>query len=158
MNVASLYGKKISLPVGNLLLLGTSQELVGVQWEHMSSLDQTYESNSLIEAAEKQLREYFACKRTHFDLPVIFEGTSFQKAVWNALQNIPFGTTVSYTSIAQITGNALAVRAVASAVAKNPLPIVVPCHRVIGRDGKLRGFAGGLPNKKILLDLESDSF
>lgn len=156
MDLVNPYGKVISLPVGNLLVVATTDALVGLKWEHLYASDRTlYRSNALIEDTDRQLREYFAGKRTRFDLPFFFEGTSLQKAVWKALQNIPYGSTISYASLAQNVENATAVRAVASAVGKNPFPILIPCHRVIGSDGKLRGFAGGLSNKQILLDIET---
>jgi methylated-DNA-[protein]-cysteine S-methyltransferase len=103
---------------------------------------------------EKQLSEYFAAKRQSFDLPLDFSGTDFQKQVWQALLQIPFGETRSYKDIALQIGNLKAVRAVGAANGKNPISIIVPCHRVVGANGKLVGFAGGLDNKDILLKLE----
>lgn len=103
---------------------------------------------------EKQLSEYFATKRQSFDLPLDFWGTDFQKQVWQALLQIPFGETRSYKDIALQIGNVKAVRAVGAANGKNPISIIAPCHRVVGANGKLVGFAGGLDNKDILLTLE----
>jgi methylated-DNA-[protein]-cysteine S-methyltransferase len=105
--------------------------------------------------AVRQLREYFAGRRTGFDLPLAPEGTSFQRAVWRQLQDIPYGGTISYGELARRVGNPKASRAVGSANGANPLPIVIPCHRVIGADGKLGGFGGGLPIKQALLELEA---
>ena len=108
----------------------------------------------LIKEAIKQLDEYFEGKRSAFDLPLAPEGTEFQKKVWKALKEIPFGETKSYGEIAKIIGNEKASRAVGMANNKNPIMIVIPCHRVIGANGKLVGYAAGLEVKEILLDLE----
>ena len=102
----------------------------------------------------RQLCEYFAVKRTDFDLPLAPEGTTFQRAVWRQLQEIPYGETISYGELARRVGNPKASRAVGSANGANPLPIVIPCHRVIAGDGTLGGFGGGLPTKQTLLALE----
>jgi methylated-DNA-[protein]-cysteine S-methyltransferase len=104
--------------------------------------------------AIRQLREYFAGKRVEFDLPLAPEGTAFQRGVWRQLQEIPYGETISYGELARRVGNPKASRAVGSANGANPLPIVIPCHRVIAGDGSLGGFGGGLPTKQTLLDLE----
>ena len=104
-----------------------------------------------------QLREYFAGKRTEFDLPLAPEGTAFQKRVWKGLQAIPYGETISYAELARRIGNPKAMRAVGSANGRNQIPIVIPCHRVIASDGTLGGFGGGLDVKQRLLDLESGS-
>ena len=102
-----------------------------------------------------QLGEYFSGSRRNFDLKLVAEGTSFQKSVWDALLDIPYGETRSYMDIANMIRNSRAVRAVGAANGRNPLPIVVPCHRVIGADGSLTGFGGGLAAKTFLLNLES---
>lgn len=101
-----------------------------------------------------QLRAYFDGRLTHFDLPLSIQGTDFQKKVWQALGTIAYGTTVSYGWVARQIGNPKAVRAVGAANAKNPLPIVIPCHRVIGHNGALTGFGGGLDVKQKLIELE----
>jgi methylated-DNA-[protein]-cysteine S-methyltransferase len=103
---------------------------------------------------EKQLAEYFAGERREFELPLDMRGTQFQKAVWEALLGIPFGETRSYGDLARQLGNAMASRAVGAANGKNPISIVVPCHRVIGSSGRLTGFAGGLDVKARLLEME----
>lgn len=108
-----------------------------------------------LEDCVHQLNEYFDGKRTQFDLILNPEGTDFQKKVWNALQTIPYGKTYSYLELSQHLGDIKAIRAVANANGKNPLWIVVPCHRVIGSDGSLTGYAGGLHRKKWLLEHES---
>ncbi len=107
--------------------------------------------------AKSQLEEYFAGQRQEFDLPLAPKGTEFQLAVWQALRQIPYGATCTYRDIAQEVGNVKAVRAVGAANGRNPLPIVVPCHRVIGSNGKLTGFGGGLDTKAFLLGLEADN-
>jgi methylated-DNA-[protein]-cysteine S-methyltransferase len=106
-------------------------------------------------AVAKQLREYFDGKRRDFEIPLDVEGTEFQTKVWAALRKIPFGRTASYADIARKIGKPKAMRAVGMANGRNPVSIVVPCHRVIGADGSLTGYGGGLDRKKILLDLES---
>jgi len=103
----------------------------------------------------RQLKEYFAGRRTDFDLPLAPQGTGFQKSVWRQLCDIPYGETISYGELARRVGNPKASRAVGAANGSNPLPIVIPCHRVIGSSGKLTGFGGGLPVKEALLALES---
>jgi methylated-DNA-[protein]-cysteine S-methyltransferase len=115
------------------------------------------ESHPVLLEAEKQLNEYFSGKRKAFDLKLDFAGTEFQKKVWQALLEIPFGETRSYGQIARQLGSPNAVRAVGAANGKNPLSIVAPCHRVIGSNGDLTGFAGGLHTKQFLLGMESRS-
>ena len=110
--------------------------------------------NKLTREAAKQVREYFAGKREKFDLPLAQEGTDFQQAVWRALQSIPYGATRSYADIAKKVGRPKAVRAVGAANGQNKIAIVVPCHRVIGANGTLTGYAGGLDKKEVLLKLE----
>lgn len=108
-----------------------------------------------LEDAAYQLNEYFEGSRTHFDLLLNPQGTDFQKSVWKALQDIPYGKTVSYLDLSKTLGDVKAIRAVASANGKNPLWIIIPCHRVIGSDGSLTGYAGGLHRKKWLLEHEN---
>ena len=108
----------------------------------------------LLLKAKKELEEYFAGKRKEFDLPLEQEGTEFQKKVWEALERIPYGETRTYKDVAKIVGNEKASRAVGMANNKNSIPIIIPCHRVIGSNGKLVGYALGLDMKKYLLDLE----
>lgn len=156
-----LYNKKIQTPVGQLTLVVHDHALVAVLWEHENparvklaeSLEQA--EHPLLIEVEKQLVEYFAGQRIQFNIPLDFQGTVFQKSVWAALLQIPFGETRSYKQIAESIGNVKAVRAVGAANGKNPISIIAPCHRVIGANGKLVGFAGGLKNKDILLNIES---
>lgn len=110
--------------------------------------------SDVIEIAQKQLDEYFHRARRDFDLPLLFVGTDFQKQVWSELLNIPYGTTISYGEMARRLGMPKAVRALANANGANALSIIVPCHRVIGSDGSLTGYGGGLERKRFLLDLE----
>jgi len=112
------------------------------------------DDHPLLFAAARQLQAYFAGELTQFQLPLDMQGTEFQKRVWNALQTIPYGETRSYRQIAELLEQPSAVRAVGAANGSNPIPIVVPCHRVIGANGKLVGYGGGLPLKRRLLDLE----
>lgn len=111
-------------------------------------------SNSIIELAQKQLEEYFAGHRETFDVPLNPEGTVFQKKVWGMLQTIPFGDTWSYQKLAQSLDHPKAMRAVGAANSRNPISILIPCHRVIGANGSLTGYAGGLERKKWLLEHE----
>lgn len=119
-----------------------------------AAIDPSDATSPLLEKAITQLQEYFAAKRTAFDLPLDPQGTDFQKRVWKELLNIPFGETVSYLEIAKRLGDAKAIRAVGLANGKNPISIVVPCHRVIGSSGKLVGYGGGLWRKEWLLHHE----
>jgi len=116
------------------------------------------EASELTEMAAQQLREYIAGQRRHFDLPLAPHGTEFQRRVWDALVQIPFGETRSYSQQAQQLGQPRAIRAVARANGANPVAVIIPCHRVIGANGSLTGYAGGLPLKARLLTLEGASF
>lgn len=155
-----LYFIDMPSPVGRLKLVANSQALVAVMWENEQPkcLDSKQllpcADHPILLATQKQLSEYFAGQRQHFDLPLTFEGTDFQQKVWQALLSIPFAETRSYRDIAAQIGNVKAVRAVGAANGKNPISIIAPCHRVIGANGQLVGFAGGLNNKHILLQLE----
>ena len=113
-------------------------------------------SSDVIETAQQQLNEYFLNQRREFDIPLLFVGTDFQKKVWNELRNIPYGKTISYGELARRIGMPKAVRAVANANAVNAISIIAPCHRVIGTDGSLTGYGGGLNRKKFLLELEKN--
>jgi methylated-DNA-[protein]-cysteine S-methyltransferase len=156
----TLFYHEFETTVGILKLFATDAALVGITWQHEpikpAWVQATKKStHPLLQKAAQQLTQYFEKKRTSFDLPLTFNGTPFQQAVWQALLNINHGATTSYAQIAHAIGNPKAVRAVGTAIGANPLPIVVPCHRVIGSNGSLCGFAGGLATKKLLLHLES---
>jgi len=146
-------------PAGPLLLAGSRDGLYYVSFSngrHAVAIEPEWiEDRSLFDDAIRQLREYFAGERTTFSLTLKPEGTDFQRAVWAELQNIPYGETISYKELADRIGKPKAVRAVGAANGANPIPIIIPCHRVIGNDGSLTGFGGGLPLKKRLLELES---
>lgn len=152
--------KLMPSPVGQLTLVARNGKLSAILWEteranrvRLGELHQADDSPVLLEA-ERQLREYFTGTRNQFDLELDFDGTDFQKQVWQALLTIPFGETRSYSQIAQQIGNPKAVRAVGAANGRNPISIIAPCHRVIGASGGLTGFAGGLEAKQYLLALE----
>ncbi len=155
---------EIITPVGTLILIASDTALHAVLWkkelndrEFQYLLSNLKKSNkqSIINDTQNQLREYFLKKRKYFDIPISFEGTSFQKNAWTQLTKIPYGKTISYSCQAKQMGDAKKARAVGGANGKNPISIIVPCHRVIGKNGTLTGFGGGLDNKKYLLELEN---
>jgi methylated-DNA-[protein]-cysteine S-methyltransferase len=146
-------------PIGALLIAGDVQAVRCIRFPVQGEAvrpEAGWQPSARGPVAEaiRQLREYFAGRRTTFDLPLEAAGTPFQRAVWRALGDIPYGTTISYGELARRVGNPKASRAVGSANGANPLPIVIPCHRVIAGDGSLGGFGGGLPAKQSLLALE----
>jgi methylated-DNA-[protein]-cysteine S-methyltransferase len=156
----SLAYKTIDSPVGRLKLVASDKGLVAVLWENdkpnrvrlgAMMADQRH---PILLDTERQLEQYFAGERKTFSVALDMRGTSFQKNVWEALLAIPFGETRSYGQLAKQLGNSRAMRAVGSANGRNPVSIIVPCHRVIGSSGKLIGFAGGLETKARLLSLE----
>lgn len=143
-------------PIGKIGISENSIAITNVYFydddnEHNEELIET----PLLKEAAKQLHEYFEGKRKNFNLPIALEGTDFQKNVWKALQDIPYGETRTYKEIAVEIGNEKACRAVGMANNKNPITIMVPCHRVIGTNGKLVGYAGGLKTKEYLLEIEN---
>jgi len=146
-------------PVGRLLLAGTADGLHFVSFssgKRAVSVSRDWREHAApFNNAIQQLKEYFAGKRKAFDLALILQGTRFQCAVWRELQTIPYGETISYKELAERIDKPKAVRAVGAANGANPIPIIIPCHRVVGNDGSLTGFGGGLPVKKRLLELES---
>lgn len=154
------YQKTIPSPVGDLTLVATDAALIAIRWAGEDDArarvptPAVASDHQMLRAAEAQLGEYFMGQRRIFDLPLAPAGTPFQQAVWRALLQIPFGETRSYLDIASALGQPTATRAVGAANGRNPLPIVAPCHRVIGANGSLTGFGGGLGNKRWLLDHE----
>jgi methylated-DNA-[protein]-cysteine S-methyltransferase len=159
----NLVHQKLKSPVGELTLVARDEKLIAVLWEDdrpgrvkLEKTKLSFDSPVLNQAAQ-QLQEYFLGERQVFDLPMAGEGTEFQQKVWRALTKIPYGVTASYGELAKKIGSPLAVRAVGAANGRNPLSIVVPCHRVIGANGKLTGFAGGLAAKSFLLSLETNT-
>lgn len=147
-------------PVGELTLVATNKGLTAILWENdrpgRVPLGETREDrdNPVLIEAERQIAAYFAGELTEFTIALDFAGTEFQKSVWAALLTIPFGETRSYAEIAHQIGKPKAVRAVGAANGRNPISIIAPCHRVIGSNGSLTGFAGGLEAKQLLLTLE----
>lgn len=141
-------------PVGRLLLACRDEKLTRIDRTDEPCMDS---DNALLLRARMELDEYFAGRRKEFDLPLAAEGTAFQQKVWAALCTIPYGETRTYGELAAQIGRPKACRAVGGANHKNPLSIVVPCHRVVGADGSLTGYGGGLPMKEFLLKLERDN-
>jgi methylated-DNA-[protein]-cysteine S-methyltransferase len=155
------FSKIIDSPVGKLNLFASNYALAGILWErdkpnHVHIKNAIEKSDHpILKETEKQLNEYFNGQRKQFDIKLDFIGTDFQKQVWQALLTIPYGETRSYGQIAVQLNNPKSVRAVGAANGKNPISIIAPCHRVIGASGSLTGFAGGIENKKLLLQLEN---
>ena len=155
--------KMMDSPVGKLKLVASDKGLVAILWEKDDARRvrlgpiEPDSNNRILRQTESQLNEYFSGRLKKFTVPLDFKGTDFQKSVWAALLTIPFGETRSYGQIAAQIGSPKAVRAVGAANGKNPISIIAPCHRVIGSNGKLTGFAGGLEAKAYLLNIETDS-
>jgi methylated-DNA-[protein]-cysteine S-methyltransferase len=147
-------------PLGDLVLTGSDTSLTGVDFPTFRARADWLEddgrgpASALLARARQQLTEYFARTRTTFDLPLDPPGTTFQRRVWNLLRAIPYGATTSYGELARRLGDPHATRAVGAANGKNPIPIIVPCHRVVGARGELTGFGGGLDRKRWLLEHE----
>jgi methylated-DNA-[protein]-cysteine S-methyltransferase len=146
----------LDTPIGTLKLVSDGAALTRIEFpqKHSTASGEIETNDPTLTACASQLTEYFAGERQAFSLPLNAGGTIFQNEVWSALADIPFGELRSYSEIAITIGRPKAVRAVGAANGRNPLPIVVPCHRVIGRNGSLTGFAGGIPLKTKLLELE----
>jgi methylated-DNA-[protein]-cysteine S-methyltransferase len=151
-NLVGLYTSVLTTPIGTLVIRADDQKVYFIGFH-----DEVQEQhpNALTEKAAEQLAEYFDGKRSRFNFPIQQKGTEFQRTVWAELITIESGNPISYTALSKKMHHPLAIRAIASANGKNKLMIVVPCHRVIGSDGKLVGYAGGLWRKKWLLDHES---
>jgi methylated-DNA-[protein]-cysteine S-methyltransferase len=159
----SLKTKTMASPVGELRIVATDDAVVAVLWpderEGRVRFDDEPEvthDHQVIDETIAQLSQYFAGKRQTFDVPLDLRGTEFQQEVWRSLADIPFGETSTYGKQAANIGRPRAIRAVGSANGRNPLSIVLPCHRIVGADGKLTGFAGGLDTKRWLLDHEAN--
>ena len=148
-------------PVGDIVLIADNKNLCSIYWPNQEPDKKKFHNlerkahSKVLRTVVKQLYQYFEGKRVVFDLPIKMVGTTFQRKVWDALTSIKFGETASYRDIAKKVGNPKAARAVGAAIGKNPISIIIPCHRVIGSNGKLTGFAGGVVAKEFLLDLES---
>jgi methylated-DNA-[protein]-cysteine S-methyltransferase len=144
----------IDTPLGELLLAGDGRALTAVHMEGSPRPGWRRDPDALREP-EEQLQAYFAGELREFDLPLAPHGTSFQREVWSALREIPYGSTISYAELAAAVGRPDAARAVGAANGRNPIAVVIPCHRVIGASGALTGYGGGLGRKRLLLDLEA---
>ena len=150
----------VASPVGKLRLIASDKGLVAIDVRNVriaSNLETSASAQKILSATKKQLEQYFAGKRTTFDIPLDLEGTEFQQQAWRALCRIPYGKTISYGQQAKNIKKPKAFRAVGSANGKNPIPIIVPCHRVVAGDGSLGGYSLGLKMKKQLLALEGVS-
>jgi methylated-DNA-[protein]-cysteine S-methyltransferase len=150
----TIYYSHVNSPVGPLLVAVSDRGLVAIEFGRGKIRAGWVESEEKIVSCARQLGEYFAGSRRQFDLPLDLHGTDFQKRCWRELLKIPYGETRSYADIARAIGNPAAVRAVGLANGQNPIAIIVPCHRVIGSDGSLTGYGGGLETKRKLLELE----
>jgi len=158
------YTRFIDTPIGKVLLESDGNALTGVyfpaqlkersRFQARPQMSVPESCNTLFDQAQEQIEEYFRGERKSFDIVINAQGTDFQKKVWGELSKIPFGVTISYKELAIRVGNPKASRAVGTANSKNPISLVVPCHRVIGENGALTGYAGGLPSKEFLLKLE----
>lgn len=152
----------VDSPIGRLILVADDDGLTHVLLANASLADVGLDdegvpevsADPVLDATAEQLHEYFAAERTSFDLPLHLEGNEFELDAWRALVDIPYGETVSYAEQAEAIGRPGAFRPVGAANGRNPIPIVLPCHRVVGSDGSLTGFGGGLDVKQALLDLE----
>ncbi|GAB2692220.1 methylated-DNA--[protein]-cysteine S-methyltransferase [Aliiglaciecola aliphaticivorans] len=154
-NISDLYYSYLDTPIGQIEVCANNSNIVSI---YFSDLKQDfYQGNPVTTEAVTQLKAYFKRQLTRFELPLSAKGTDFQLQVWQALATIPYGATCSYADIANTLQNPKAVRAVGAANGKNPLSIVIPCHRVIGKNGTLTGYAGGLARKSWLLDFEQRS-
>lgn len=150
---------RMDSPLGRLELLARGGKIVSIEIEKRGRLSNDGEpdkSSPVLDKARKQLAEYFAGKRKSFQVPVSLEGTDFQKSVWSAINDIPFGKVLSYGEVGHETGRPTAGRAVGGAVGANPVPIIIPCHRVLASDGRITGYSGGngIETKAWLLDHE----
>lgn len=146
---------RVKSPVGELEIHAANDAIVAVYFPSHRAPEAAERATPLLKKAKAQMEDYFRGKRKDFDLPLAPEGTAFQKKVWKALQGIPYGETRSYAQIAAKVGKPKAARAVGGANNRNPIGLIVPCHRVIGASGDMVGYAGGLPMKKWLLSHES---
>lgn len=150
-----MYKKSIQFPIGTIVIVEDRGKIIKIdKEEHNICNDIEEKDTEILLKAEKQLNEYFQGKRFQFDLPLNPVGTDFMKNVWKVLKEIPYGETRTYKEIAEMVGNYKASRAVGMANNKNPIPIIIPCHRVIGSNNKLVGYALGLEMKQYLLELE----
>src|SRR5881628_3572527 len=154
-----MYVSRLPTPIGELTLTATDTALTGVYFPSSRGVPSLHNvergsGGEVLQRAETQLSEYFAGMRTTFDIPLDATGTEFERRVWDLLRAIPYGATTSYGELAKRLGSTKEARAVGAANGKNPIPIIVPCHRVIGANGDLTGFGGGIERKRWLLQHE----
>ena len=147
------YRTHLESPLGGLAVIASDEAILAIEFDALPEPDDA-RGHPLLERARTQLEEYFAGRRTTFDLPLAPDGSDWQRCVWRALQTIPFAETTSYAEIAERVDRPKSARAVGAANSKNPIAIVIPCHRVIGADGSLTGYAGGMDKKRWLLTHE----
>jgi methylated-DNA-[protein]-cysteine S-methyltransferase len=159
--MSHLRQRALLTPIGQLTLVASDDGLTNILFAGESPADAKLpaqlpvdETDPTLTAAAEQLTEYFAGERTEFDVPLDLDGTDFQRQAWRALSDVPYGETTSYGAQAAAIGRPGAARAVGSANGQNPVPIILPCHRIVGADGSLTGFGGGLDIKQRLLDIE----
>lgn len=151
-----IYEAYYDTKIGGLKISCSEDSLISIEFSNIKE-NKTSNPNKLSQTVINQINEYLEGSRKTFDIPLMLDGTQFQKKVWKALLDIPYGETRSYKDIAEIIGNPKAVRAVGMANNKNKIPILIPCHRVIGSRGDLVGYAGGLEIKKSFLEIEKDN-
>ena len=157
------YYTEMQSPVGDLTIVSDNENLCAIYWKGQEPDKKKFpqleknDGDRILKKTVKQLTRYFTGRRVEFDMPLRLEGTDFQKQVWSLLPSVKYGQTASYGDIAKMINRPRAVRAVGSAISKNPISIIIPCHRVIGSNGQLTGFAGGLDTKEYLLNLENQA-
>ena len=150
----------IKSPINEIMLVADDSALIGVYFvgrDHLPATSKQWKHNAqhpVLQQAARQLQEYFAGKRTEFSLPLRLAGTDFQQSVWREIALLPYGETISYSELAKRAGAPRAIRAAGTATGRNPVAIIIPCHRVVGKNGTLGGFGGGLERKRHLLGLE----
>ena len=153
----------VSSPLGTVLIMASGDALVGIHFEgerYQPAIGADWrrtKDHPAVRAAQAQLEQYFAGERTRFDLPLAVVGTPFQRAVWQAIGTVPYGATIAYRELAARAGRPGSIRAAGAATGRNRWTIVVPCHRIVGSNGSLTGYAGGLERKRALLALEARS-
>jgi methylated-DNA-[protein]-cysteine S-methyltransferase len=147
----------VKSPIDELMLVADDSALIGVSFAPFEP-EKKWKRNPahpILKEATQQLHNYFAGKRNKFSIPMRLEGTEFQKKIWTEIARIPYGKTISYSDLARRAGNPDAIRAAGTSTGRNPIAIIIPCHRVVGKNGDMCGFGGGLPRKKFLLNLEN---
>lgn len=151
----SIFISYVESPIGILEIKANEGYILSVEFKDVKNNETSFPENDISKNGKQQLNEYFVSKRNEFDLPLLLSGTDFQNKVWTELQVIPFGRTISYLQLAKNLGDPKCIRAAGTANGKNPFAIVIPCHRVIGSNGSLVGYAGGLWRKQWLLEHEN---